>query len=341
MEYIDLNQLLKANSDAAPSGVDLEYDPLFGEMERAAKGREEQEFGDTLIAAEEPDWNKLKLHALAVLERSKDLRAAVQLIRSMIHTDGFAGLADGLSLIRGYIEAFWQSLYPQLDPDDQDDPTIRINTLLNLCDPVEILMPISKLSLVSSERMGQISHRDIQFANGILSLSGDEQREITLEQVEAAFLDAKPADLRSTRALIRQSIESASEIVALVSAEIGQERSFDLQPLLELLKAAEGDLADRTSPGDQSNPDAPVVQDVKHLTTGVSFASGKINNREDVMLGLDRICDYYTRYEPSSPVPLLLQRARRLVMMDFHEIVRDLAPEGQSHFEFLWRKEDG
>ena len=43
---------------------------------------------------------------------------------------------------------------------------------------------------------------------------------------------------------------------------------------------------------------------------------------------IERICAYYTRVEPSSPVPLLLRRAKRLVTMDFLEIVRDLADQG-------------
>jgi len=43
---------------------------------------------------------------------------------------------------------------------------------------------------------------------------------------------------------------------------------------------------------------------------------------------LDRLCEYYQRNERSSPVPLLLKRARRLVNMDFMDILEDLAPAG-------------
>ena len=43
---------------------------------------------------------------------------------------------------------------------------------------------------------------------------------------------------------------------------------------------------------------------------------------------IDKICAYYERHEPSSPVPLLLMRARRLVDKSFMEILQDLAPEG-------------
>jgi type VI secretion system protein ImpA len=53
-----------------------------------------------------------------------------------------------------------------------------------------------------------------------------------------------------------------------------------------------------------------------------------VNSRQDVIRLLDKICAYYQRHEPSSPVPLLLNRARRLVDKNFMEILEDLAPEG-------------
>jgi type VI secretion system protein ImpA len=42
---------------------------------------------------------------------------------------------------------------------------------------------------------------------------------------------------------------------------------------------------------------------------------------------LDKICQYYARSEPSSPVPYLLKRARRLAEKNFMEIIGDLNPE--------------
>jgi type VI secretion system protein ImpA len=56
--------------------------------------------------------------------------------------------------------------------------------------------------------------------------------------------------------------------------------------------------------------------------------TGQINSRQDVIKVLDKACEYFSRHEPSSPVPLLLQRAKRLVAKDFMEIMRDLAPDG-------------
>ncbi|MEJ2693403.1 MAG: type VI secretion system protein TssA [Candidatus Thiodiazotropha sp.] len=344
MERINLNQLLEANSEETPAGDDLEYDPLFGEMERTAKGREEQQLGDTLIAAEAPDWSALRSHALAVLERSKDLRAAVQLTRALIQTDGYHGLADGLSLIKGYLAGYWESLYPQLDPDDHNDPTIRVNTLLNLCDTTEFLLPVTRLPLLTSPRLGEISYRHIQIANGDIPFPESDQSSLTPEQIEAGFRHADSSQLLSNRKHIGQCLETIEEIESLVSQQLNGECLFDLQPLRKLLNAVEQELAKYSL---SENPAEMHGEDnVKGLNPTLSAASdnpasGTVTCRDDVIRSLDRICRYYAQYEPSSPVPLLLQRAKRLVAMDFHEIVQDLAPEGQSHFDFLWRQGDG
>ena len=42
---------------------------------------------------------------------------------------------------------------------------------------------------------------------------------------------------------------------------------------------------------------------------------------------LDKICQYYQRHEPSSPVPFILQRAQRWAEMDFMAIIGDLTPD--------------
>jgi type VI secretion system protein ImpA len=43
---------------------------------------------------------------------------------------------------------------------------------------------------------------------------------------------------------------------------------------------------------------------------------------------LDLVCRYYEQNEPSSPLPLLITRARKLADKGFLEILQDLAPDG-------------
>ena len=63
-------------------------------------------------------------------------------------------------------------------------------------------------------------------------------------------------------------------------------------------------------------------------SSGQGF-SGPVQNRGDVIKRIDEVCQYYNLSEPSSPVPLLLTRAKRLVNLDFFSIVKDLAPDGE------------
>lgn len=62
---------------------------------------------------------------------------------------------------------------------------------------------------------------------------------------------------------------------------------------------------------------------------------GDINSRADVVRALEKICSYYERHEPSSPLPLLLQRCKRLVPLGFVDILRDMAPDALSQVELI------
>ncbi|WP_419207235.1 ImpA family type VI secretion system protein, partial [Pseudomonas syringae] len=73
----------------------------------------------------------------------------------------------------------------------------------------------------------------------------------------------------------------------------------------------------------------------KAPTPATPRVSGDIASRDDVLRSLDRILSYYARHEPSSPLPVLLNRAKNLVHADFEAIVRNLIPDGMSQFENL------
>jgi type VI secretion system protein ImpA len=55
---------------------------------------------------------------------------------------------------------------------------------------------------------------------------------------------------------------------------------------------------------------------------------------------LDRICEYYKKAEPSSPVPGLLERAKRLAKMDFMQAISELSPDAISRMKDLFGIKD-
>jgi type VI secretion system protein ImpA len=54
---------------------------------------------------------------------------------------------------------------------------------------------------------------------------------------------------------------------------------------------------------------------------------GAIGSRQDAVAALDAVAEFFRRTEPSSPIPLFLARAKRLVSKDFLEVLADIAPD--------------
>ena len=64
--------------------------------------------------------------------------------------------------------------------------------------------------------------------------------------------------------------------------------------------------------------------------------AGDIQSREDVVRMIDKICEYYSKAEPSSPVPRLLERAKRLATMDFMQAISELSPDAINRMKDLF-----
>ena len=131
---LDLDPCLATIDTDAPSGPDLEYDPEFTALELANAPGEERVIGDAVIPAEDPDFAEVARAATALLGRSRDLRVAVILANATLRTEGLTGFETVLGFIRNGLEEHWDSMHPQLDAEDDDDPTMRVNAALGLTD---------------------------------------------------------------------------------------------------------------------------------------------------------------------------------------------------------------
>ena len=333
MSSINIESLLQPVSEEHPCGEDLEYDPVYQEMEQAAEGRPDQQIGDTVVEAEEPDWREVNKKALDLLARSKDLRVLTYMARSLTRCEGLVGLSQVLTLLQGYLEQYWDTVHPQLDPDDDNDPTMRVNAIASLCDPETMLRDIHEAPLVDSRVLGSFSFKDIQIATGKLPAPKNaDTPPAEMSAIQAAFMDVEPAELQATGDAVEQAIESAAKIEALLTERLGAAQAPNLEALRKALRELQPTLAEQLSrrgltttasaaaPGEAAAAPPPPPPD-------------QINNREDVLRMLDKICEYFEQHEPSSPVPILLHRAKGLTKKDFVEILRDLVPESVKQFE--------
>ncbi len=332
MSIIDIDKLLEPVSGESPCGDDLEYDPEFGELERAAQGKPGHEMGEETIAPEPPDWTEVAEAASSLFGRTKDLRVATHLAHASMSLDGVDGLASGLDLINRLLHEYWDDLHPKLDEEDDNDPTLRMNSLMPLNGQDEFVANLQRTVLVSSKTLGRFSLRDIRLSSGEITLpEGDDTPVPDPAHIDAAFLDCELEELTGNSEALDHCADTLADLEAYAREQVGTEFAPDLGNLSSELNKVRGILREQL--GRRGVAVDPVAGEEGAGEAEAPSMSGEIRSRDDAIRVLDRVSEYFRRNEPSSPVPLLLQRAKRLISKDFMEILRDMAPQGLSEAE--------
>lgn len=347
MPLKNLDSLLQPVSADAPCGTDLEYDPAFLELERASESKPEQQMGSTIVPAQDPDWKDVANRALPLFGKTKDVRIAVKVTRALMHTEGLSGFADGLALMRGIVETFWDGFYPKLDPEEGNDPTFRVNILMSLCDGPMFIDRLRTIPLVSARSFGRFSLRDMAIASGELPPPAGTEAPSS-SAIDGAFNESALEELQATANALHAAQESLKAIEAFVADKVGASNGTNFAKLTDLLRSAEKIMATRLAQRGVGAEAATTEGGSADATAGGApgdgpargpSMAGEINSRDDVIRVLDKICAYYERVEPSSPIPILLQRSKRLVSASFLDIVRDLAPDGLTQVENIRGKD--
>jgi type VI secretion system protein ImpA len=341
MSTIDVDALLLEIDSDAPCGPDLEYDPAFLALEQEALGKPEVQYGETIVPAVPPDWKIVRRMAAELLERSRDLRLAIHLARASLALSGVAGLADSLALVERLLDARWDSVHPLLDADDGNDPTLRINSLAILADTATLVRELKEATLVTLPGLGPLTIKLLEIANGEQPPPNGQDK-IAASSIERAVADLDPGKLAAGVDALKRALASVVNIELILVRQVGSSQALNLDALTRPLRRAHDFLA-RQGAG-AAAPESPGATEAAAPGGGPhtprAAISGDIGSRDDVLRMLDKLVGYYTRHEPSSPIPILLERARRLVPMNFFEIMQDLAPDGVAQLTVI-RGPDG
>lgn len=327
-----LQKLLAPISEAQPCGPDLAYDPKFDELETILKGKPEVEIGSVQRPAEPPEWGLLKEKSAQFLAESKHLRVAVMLACSLLQTEGVTGFRDGLQLIKEWVSKYWPVLYPQLDPEDNNDPTQRLNILGMLTAPrgsvtgwMTIVDNLYAAAVCRPKGLPAITFDQL--------LTAKAQPEATqMAGLTAAIRSADAQVIANRLQALQDSLAAIQEIDQFLTTTLGSGNtiSFDvIEKILGEMAAAMksfqpgGGGAGETKPG-AAVPGEPVADSGPGGPGAAITVRGAIRSRDDVVRLIDSLCDYYAQVEPSSPVPYLLRRAQKMVRMDFVQAVQEL-----------------
>ncbi|MDR6453414.1 type VI secretion system protein ImpA [Variovorax paradoxus] len=318
-------------------------------LQQAATGKREQQFGSTIIPAEPPDWARVERIAKQLCQRTLDVRVLVLLTLAWTESRGLPGYVDGLRVVDGILQKFWNDVHPRVVDGDFEDPLPRMNALA---------------ALAEAEGLGR-SVRDAR-------LLEDAGASMSLRQVEA-LLDSSKADqidypggIGRLREVARRAQEKAAPAVMALHAALellrriretseralGQSWAPDFSRLERSLRTVVQLLPEQAQPepaeasqaavqGNGSAQAAPSAQGAAATGNGASGARAasikdiEISTRDDVQVLLEKACQYMERTEPSHPAPMLIRRAQRLLDLNFFQIIEELVPEGLQKIESL------
>jgi type VI secretion system protein ImpA len=244
------------------------------------------------------------------------------------------------------LEQYWDNLYPRLDPDDNNDPTERMNILANLAsqgEPYRFIPRLKETSVAQSPSLGRVKLNDILVARqGTGAAAQGQPPSLSDSQIQGIFKDTNPDALKAVYDAVVQSADHIKAIDTFLNGKVGT-RGANLDELSQCVKQLQTAIAPHVvgavpAGGEVAGAGAEVVAG-GGAPRPVASVPGAINSRDDVVRTLDRVCDYYDKNEPSSPVPLLLRRAQRIAKMTFLEIVKDLTPDAMDRLKVVAGKQ--
>lgn len=329
MVELDLQSLLTPITATEPCGPDTSNDFEFAEFLQQMRDPGDGITDAADAAADDPAlWTQVVGRAERLLGKAKDVRVGVYLALALLKLDGLKGFATGLELLHGMVAKFPTELHPKRDPDDPY-PIQQINALADLGG-------LRFRTVLYAAKYGAYTLRDLLIADGQLPAPVGGSAPVDLRAMALGFADLKERSAENAAALIT-TLKSITEHLGFlreyVQKQSGPEHRDDL-----------AELATRMNRALEVAVGSPVASPRPQPELGAAAAThaaapvprdGEIRSHEDVIQALQRICQFYERHERISPVPLLLQRAMRLVPMSFLDVVGDLLPGQVSEIEKL------
>jgi type VI secretion system protein ImpA len=318
--------LLQPISEAEPCGRNLEdTDALaaFDLYQIFGQASLEPEPGETR-KNRPPDWGEIKDRALDTLSVSKDLRLLAHLGSALLRTDGVPAFIETLDIASQWLEHHWGHVYPLVD----EDAIFRRNALNCFADPVAVVDGLRRTAIVSSRQHGRFSLRDLDVAAGQVA-AGPSEAKADEAQIRAAFGATPIAELQALSEAVKRALSALGSIDAIMRREAGVEAAPTIDPLTVQLKKMDAVVRAQLAAHPDAGADAAsqVGSEATGNGAGASIAVGGIKSRQDAIRALEAAAEFFRRNEPSSPIPLFLDRAKRLVSKDFLEVLADVAPD--------------
>jgi type VI secretion system protein ImpA len=332
---LDFDALLTPIPGDNPAGPSLRYAGDYDEI-KALLPKPDRDIFEA--SGQEGQWPKLvQLTSQKIKQKSKDLAIAAWLTEGLVHQHGFAGLRDGLLLIHGLCDQFWDYVYPLPDEGDWEVRAAPLQSLLERNAPIWIgEAPLTKAPIIVPETEEKIPV-SINLRHAISTLDDKKPLQGPMEsavdnsptdwlQTLYADIEGAEAALMSLRDLVDEKLGDASPSTVSPREVLAKCKNYVASVLLKR-GVRVGDAADDSETSDGDNEDGTGA----HGSNGAR--TGPIGNREDALERLREVADFFRRTEPHSPVPYLIQRAINWSRMSFEQLLLELVKDDNARLQ--------
>jgi len=236
---VNVSELLQPIPGANPSGADLRYDPIYDKIKEARTEEEEAPQGQWTRARKVADWPLvIKLTAEALAKRSKDLNLSVWLSEAQLRREGFPGLQNGLEVVKGLLESFWDTLYPEIEDGDMELRAAPLDWMGSKLDIAVKQVPLTRAGL------DFLKYNEAQQMGHEADLGGDYNKlEARKEAIDAGAVTAEDWDKAfadTAKSFYKAAVAGIDGSLALIAEidQLGNEKFGDAAPAFTRVRTA-------------------------------------------------------------------------------------------------------
>ncbi len=344
---IDLEALLAPIPGENPSGVEVRY-TRYDEIKKAreeddnlSKGDWEQK-GPKKVA----DWKKvISIATKALTSETKDLQVAAWLLEGLIKEEGFAGLRDGLTLIKELHVRFWDTVFPIIEEEGgEKDFSFRAGPLEWLNEDKNLPFGIRGIPLVRSPEGEGYSLADWKEAQWIenegrkdpkIKTEAIAEKKITVEQFNQAVQSTPLPHCLAILLQIQQSYEGYTQLQQVLLEKFGESNddrpSIDnIRKVLEESQMVVEDIVKGKGGATVDIPGGPAGE--KAAGTPQRGTGGGIHphDRLDALARLAAVAEFFQQTEPHSPIGPLVKRAAKWGEIPLKDWLEEVIPNKEA-----------
>jgi type VI secretion system protein ImpA len=320
---LSVDEFLAALPGDNPAGEPLPFD-LKGELEEARKEVDPDSYDPSDPArpteAKYADWPAIvRIAGRALKEKSKDLLVAARLTEALARVDGFAGLANGLGVMRGMIDQCWDRMYPVIEDGDLEVRAGPFHWLSDSDRGARFPHAVRNVPLLKQNgvALGWRQWKEAQDGKG--SLSRDD--------FEKAVREAPRADCQAAFDALTRTVTELNGLTEALNTRLGKDSPgmTDLRTAVGECYALAKQILDRKGPAPAEGEAPSGAEEASGGDGRAGAGTGRaMASRADVYARLAEAADLLERIEPHSPVPFLIRKAVEFGNLPFPLLMRAL-----------------